>query len=352
MPFKNPEDKKLWRERNRDKQRQTTRAWERRKAAEARPAKEKARQERIARRELADNIKLAKWAIKEVGRRIMVRDGLKSCCKCGSVVRLADMRYKGTRCAACCDKMKIPHPRAPKEKTCRTCNRALPIDLFGMRPDGVHCLPVCKECYRTPQQAIEKRYEEKKDRRAELKSRGVFDCTQCKRVLPLVQRVQGAAYLCKPCASKNSGKRYHALSPEDRRIKRRKCWAAMIQDPATKMRYALRKRMTSFMHRVIGGPSERSAARVVEYLGCTPQQFKDYIQMQFRSGMTWENHGRDGWEVDHVIPLCAFDHTDEAEVKKAWHYTNMRPLWKKENRSKAASIPKQHQPMLILSPVR
>ena len=36
-------------------------------------------------------------------------------------------------------------------------------------------------------------------------------------------------------------------------------------------------------------------------------------------------------EFDHIIPLYRFDLTKEQERIKAFHYTNMRPLWKKEN---------------------
>lgn len=54
--------------------------------------------------------------------------------------------------------------------------------------------------------------------------------------------------------------------------------------------------------------------------------------------MTWENHGK-VWHVDHYYPLSkAFKHSDAA-FKKACHYTNLRPLKKKQNLKKHAKIP-------------
>ena len=232
-------------------------------------------------------------------------------------------------------------------KTCSKCGLNKEIAHSRSRPDGVHYLPTCNGCYRTPEQAREERYAKQRQFRAELAHDGLFDCSQCKRILPEENRVKGGAFVCKKCASENSSKRYHGWPVKRRREYRRKCWSVMISNPETRLRYALRKRMASFMYRVLWGQARRSSARVIEYLGCTPQQFRQYIEAQFVRGMPWDNHG--AWEIDHVMPLSAFDIKDEGQIKKAWHYTNMRPLWKNENRSKAAKKPSAHQPCLLLT---
>lgn len=78
--------------------------------------------------------------------------------------------------------------------------------------------------------------------------------------------------------------------------------------------------------------------RTVELLGCDRNVFLNHLESQFTEGMTWENYGLKGWHVDHIIPLSSFDLTNEDEVKKACHYTNLQPLWWQDNLEKGNKI--------------
>lgn len=69
-----------------------------------------------------------------------------------------------------------------------------------------------------------------------------------------------------------------------------------------------------------------------QLLGCTIPELYEHLVKQFKPGMTLENHGK--WHVDHTIPL-ALAKTQE-EVEKLCHYTNLQPLWAKENLSKGS----------------
>lgn len=76
----------------------------------------------------------------------------------------------------------------------------------------------------------------------------------------------------------------------------------------------------------------------VQDLGCSIEDFILHIEGQFQKGMSWNNWGRDGWHLDHIIPLSAFDLTDPKQLKIACHYLNYQPLWAKDNLHKAASV--------------
>ena len=75
-----------------------------------------------------------------------------------------------------------------------------------------------------------------------------------------------------------------------------------------------------------------------ELLGCTIDEAKQWIESQLKEGMSWDNYGIYGWHIDHIIPCAAFDLTKLEEQKKCFHYSNLQPLWAKDNLTKGARI--------------
>lgn len=73
---------------------------------------------------------------------------------------------------------------------------------------------------------------------------------------------------------------------------------------------------------------------IEDILGCSTEELKKYLEKHFRDGMSWENYG--DWHLDHITPL------KEAKTKKEIfnlnHYTNLQPLWAKENLKKNAYL--------------
>jgi len=80
------------------------------------------------------------------------------------------------------------------------------------------------------------------------------------------------------------------------------------------------------------------SGRTAELLGCSIEHLRQYLENQFTGNMSWDNYGRYGWHIDHIIPLSYFDFSDPEQQKRAWHYTNLQPLWAADNLGKSNKI--------------
>jgi hypothetical protein len=73
---------------------------------------------------------------------------------------------------------------------------------------------------------------------------------------------------------------------------------------------------------------------IIKDLGCSIPELKLYLESKFQEGMSWDNYGYWGWHIDHIIPLASFNLSNREEFLKVCHYTNLQPLWGKENLKK------------------
>jgi hypothetical protein len=85
----------------------------------------------------------------------------------------------------------------------------------------------------------------------------------------------------------------------------------------------LRKRIWDALKR------NSKSKHTLELLGCSIDKLKQYLESQFKEGMSWSNYGK--WHVDHIRPCASFDMSKVEEQKKCFHYTNLQPLWALEN---------------------
>lgn len=108
---------------------------------------------------------------------------------------------------------------------------------------------------------------------------------------------------------------------QQRRRERREC------DPVFAMADRLRCRFKKFL--VLRG--FKKATKTHSILGCTYEEFVSHIERQFLKGMTWDNKCL--WHIDHITPLCTAKTEDE--VIALFHFTNLRPIWAKDNLQKS-----------------
>lgn len=121
-------------------------------------------------------------------------------------------------------------------------------------------------------------------------------------------------------------KNYQKL--RDRKNKRAK--ERRENDPIYNLINRMRCRLRKYLKKI----NITKKNRTFEIVGCTPEFLKEYLEKQFKDGMTWDN--RNLWHIDHIIPLSSAQ--TEEELYKLCHYTNLQPLWVEENLKKSNKI--------------
>ena len=99
-----------------------------------------------------------------------------------------------------------------------------------------------------------------------------------------------------------------------------------------KLSHNLRNRLNIAINR------NQKIGSAVDDLGCSIPELKVYLESKFQTGMTWDNWSDVGWHIDHIKPLASFDLTDRKQFLEACHYTNLQPLWAKDNLIKSDKL--------------
>jgi len=177
-------------------------------------------------------------------------------------------------------------------------------------------------------------------------------CSACKLWKPLSEYAKHAITFdrletrCKPCERKRSldyYKRHRERINQRRKTEEFKQWFRPYQAKWIRERYRidlayrLKRQLRCALYDALKG--RKKSKHLMELLGCTIEELITYLERQFQPGMTWENYGQPGWEVDHIRPCASFDLNDPEQLAVCFHYTNLQPLWGTDNAHKRTKYP-------------
>lgn len=104
----------------------------------------------------------------------------------------------------------------------------------------------------------------------------------------------------------------------------------------TDISYRLKRALCRHLRDAIKGESK--SKKVEPLLGCPIESFRMYLESKFEPGMSWENYGKKGWEIDHIMPMAIFSLDKPEHQRRAFHFSNMQPMWSSKNRAKGAKV--------------
>lgn len=91
------------------------------------------------------------------------------------------------------------------------------------------------------------------------------------------------------------------------------------------------KRLRSNISTIVWGAVKNSQNKKRWYslMGYTLQELKINLESKFTKGMSWDNYGKNGWHLDHIIPRSYFKYNtvDHPAFKACWSLDNLQPLW-------------------------
>jgi hypothetical protein len=206
---------------------------------------------------------------------------------------------------------------------------------------GGLAVKICSICKQEKEKCF---FSERKNRKGEIVLR--TDCKDCerarykkyytknraKRIAQQVARDNRSAEI--RARKLQYGKTYRLLNANklrakraDRKDKIRENEKRFNSLPQNKIARAGRVRIRTLLKGGCMGRSRR-------LLGCSPEEARVHIESLFQPGMTWQNYGQNGWHIDHIIPCAMFDLKNSEEAEVCFHWTNLQPLWAKDNLSK------------------
>ena len=106
----------------------------------------------------------------------------------------------------------------------------------------------------------------------------------------------------------------------------------MAQRSATDPIFHLSNLIRGSLYKALAKGQLSKEAQTTQILGCSYEELRTHLENQFWPGMTWENMGRSGWAVDHIIPLAPAK--TKEDILKLSHFSNLQPLWFDDNSKK------------------
>jgi len=247
------------------------------------------------------------------------------------------------------------------KKICTKCNEEKELSEFGKcsaRPDGF--MSICKECRKVIYKHISDKYTKSDKCKAKDKNRDKIKQKKTQergreRNREKIRERDNKRYavekLSNPEKRESYNKEYHIKNRVNninraneyfknntekvKNYRNKRYRDKYKNDILFKLKANSRGRLKHFLKSI----NKKINTSSLELIGCTPEELKIHIEKQFTVGMSWDNYGTYGdytWNIDHRIPLSSAKTEDD--IYTLSHYTNLQPMWSKENLKKGNKI--------------
>ena len=270
--------------------------------------------------------------------------------ECSKCLQICELMPKRKICRTCynTEKRNQRNNNNPEERE-EECTKCFEVKLI---PKGKKWCKDCKNAYENKRKEkltdeqkreindkskiyYEKTKEDSKNKEIVIDLSQIKTCTICNEEKTLdmfhIAKCKGTIRAqCKICSS-NARKQYYQEHKKETITQNTSYQVNKCKtDPAFKLEKNLRCRL----YHALRNQNAHKNVRTLDLIGCSTSFLMGYLEAKFTEGMTWQNHGE--WHIDHIQPCAKFNLLNEEEQHKCFHYTNLQPLWAKDNLIKGA----------------
>jgi len=216
----------------------------------------------------------------------------------------------------------VPYKTTCFKKECTKCGINKPLNSFYTSPgskDGhINECKSCREGYRRVNKEHKKEYRESRKEETKITSKKYRE----------EHKEETSRYNKKY----NEGHRDKINARDKNRYK-------------TDISYRIHEIMSTNIWSALKGKKEgKGWLLLVDY---TVEELRAHLESKFTEGMSWDNMGKGGWGIDHIIAKSKFNVTSYEcqEFKDCWALDNLQPLWEARNQEKG--IKPMHPKYLI-----
>jgi hypothetical protein len=232
------------------------------------------------------------------------------------------------------------------EKTCTKCREVKPLDLFaGCKREKDGTRSVCKVCWNAFCKAYHLKHREKRmqrmrdycdKHRERIRAQQAEYRRENRESRLAANKTDRARALNRERKRKEYERRGDILNARVKARSKRPEVRAKIREYNSHPQRKLHSNVSRAIRTAIGLSKDGRKWELL--VGYTRAELTAHLESQFQPGMTWENYGVGGWEIDHIRPQASFSFTtpEDAQFKECWALSNLQPLWMPDNRSKWA----------------
>lgn len=197
-------------------------------------------------------------------------------------------------------------------KMCKSCNLTKEISCFCKNKsskDGLQSY--CKECSRSKNRDSYSKHKEKKSKYR--KNRYLTNKS--------IESVKNKEWRLKNIEkTKNTSRKYYQKNKKEINLKKK---IRAQNNSKIRIDSTIRLVVRNMLH---GQKAKRSWQDLVGY---SANDLFSYLESKFTQGMSWDNYGKGGWHVDHIIPkvLFKYNSAEHPAFKACWALSNLQPLW-------------------------